>query len=62
MFDNHQCKSRLLMKEKHETTSSDNCDMVNDRSANESLTAVNRLTVIEISTVNNQLSNHSKPV
>ena len=50
------------MKERHETASSDNCDMVNDRSANESFTAVNRLTVIEISTVNDQLSNHPRPV
>ena len=29
--------------ERHETTSSDNCDMVNDRSGNESSTAVDRL-------------------
>ena len=46
--------------ERQETTSSDNCDMVNNRSENESSTAVGRLSAIKLSTVINRLSNQSR--
>ena len=51
--------------ERHETTSSDNCDMVNDRSGNESSTAVELLwtyclSLSSVLIVNNRLSNQSR--
>ena len=45
---------------KDQSTSSDNCEMVNDRTGNELSIAADRLTVIKLTIVDNRLSNQSR--